>query len=134
MRTSRITVTLIATTEMVTPIYPMTSKPSSSCSLNSGGLGLSKRAKCVRWLQSQTVLEVEERLVFLVHPLLDHRPIASTELFIEKTIAINKYWGTKRTEEFLLASEQHFLCLKPFRHHKRPQSSKKSTTIVVHFL
>ena len=37
-------------------------------------------AKCVRWLQSQTVLEVEERLVFLVHPCSDQLPIARIEL------------------------------------------------------
>ena len=34
----------------------------------------------MRWLQLHTVLEVEERLVLLVHPLSDHRPIARIEL------------------------------------------------------
>ena len=70
----------MANTDTVTPMMPITDRESTTASLNSGGLGLSKMAKCVRWLQSQTVLEVEERLVFLVHPLSDHRPILSVVL------------------------------------------------------
>ena len=70
----------MANTETVTPMTPIVDRESTTGSLNSGGLGLSKMAKCVRWLQSQTVLEMEERLVFLVHPLSDQRPMLSVVL------------------------------------------------------
>ena len=74
------TVKAMATTEIATPTVPITDSDNATPALNSGGLGLSKMTKFVRWLQSQTVLEVEERLVFLVHPLSDHRPILSVVL------------------------------------------------------
>ena len=70
-----IMVVIIANTDILMPIYPMYIRDNCTGLENVGGFGLSKMAKCVRWLHPQTVLESEESSLMLEHPDVSQFPV-----------------------------------------------------------
>ena len=68
------TVSAMATSDMDTPTYPIICRESVTGGGGFKGRALSRMAKWVRWLHSQTVTEELERVSLLLHPSLDHCP------------------------------------------------------------
>ena len=67
-------VVAMAISETNTPIYPTICKVNACWGVKVGGRALSKMAKLVRWLHSQTVMEDVERPSLTPHPSSDHSP------------------------------------------------------------